>query len=162
MKAIYDTQADAGSIWLVDSGVSVDSGSRLDDIVFDYDADDRIIGIEILNASVHLPGEALEGVPESGGDTMEPMVLSVRHAIDSDFLDVRFADVARTAGKEVSPCVTARLAKARRRTSPPDRPSGSSCRADYVASAAHLCASVVPFPCCHVDQRRCGLRETEV
>lgn len=105
MRTSYDTQADAGSIWLVDSGVSVDSGSVLDDIVFDYDADDRIIGIEILNASVHLPGEALEGVPESEGDTMEPMILSARHATDSDALEVCFADVARTEGKEVSPGV---------------------------------------------------------
>ena len=105
MRASYDTQADAGSIWLVDSGVSVDSGSVLDDLVFDYDADDRIIGIEILNASVHLPGEALGGVPEIEGDTMEPMILNVRHTADSDALEVRFADVARAEGKEVSPGV---------------------------------------------------------
>lgn len=97
MRTSYDTHGDTGSIWLIDSGVSVDSGSVLDDLVFDYDAHDRIIGIEILNASIHLPGEALEGVPETEGDTMEPMILDVRHDSGADLLEVRFADTSTPA-----------------------------------------------------------------
>jgi uncharacterized protein YuzE len=106
MRASYDSEADAGSIWFVDSGASVDSGSVLDNLVFDYDSDDRIIGIEILNASLHLAGEALGGFAETEGDRMESMMLSVRHAADIDSLEVRFTRAAPTKDEEVTPGVT--------------------------------------------------------
>jgi uncharacterized protein YuzE len=98
MKASYDSEADAGSIWLTESGFSVDSGSVLDDIVFDYDADDRVIGIEILNASLHLPGKALG----SNGDMSGPMILTVHYAVDTDSLEVRFASDAPAKDEKVS------------------------------------------------------------
>ncbi|WP_375283735.1 DUF2283 domain-containing protein [Marinicauda pacifica] len=50
----YDSDADAAYLKLIDAKV-VESGEVAHDVVVDYDADDRIVGIEILHASRRLP-----------------------------------------------------------------------------------------------------------
>jgi uncharacterized protein YuzE len=97
MRTSYDRQTDAGAIWLVDTGAS-DSGSvpGQDDLVFDYDAEDRIVGVEFLNASAHLPGLALR---------TELIGLQVQHVPDSDYVELRFARTPPARAKEVQPGV---------------------------------------------------------
>jgi uncharacterized protein YuzE len=68
MKLVYDPDADAASIYLVDSiqpGGTARShvcDVELTDcsVILDFDATDKLIGIEILGASRILPAGALE------------------------------------------------------------------------------------------------------
>lgn len=50
MKYHYDVQADAISIRFSEKP-SFDSEEVKDDVIFDYDENDRIVGLEILNVS---------------------------------------------------------------------------------------------------------------
>ncbi len=53
MKARYDAKADALYVRFADAPVS-DSEEVRPGIVFDFDADGRIVAVEILDASEHL------------------------------------------------------------------------------------------------------------
>jgi uncharacterized protein YuzE len=91
-----DTQTDAGAIRLVDTGASDSASVPGSDLVFDYDAEDRIVGIELLNLSAHLRGQTR--------DAREPMALKVHQVPDSDYLEIRFAEAGAstdTHGQEV-------------------------------------------------------------
>lgn len=98
MRTSYDRQTDAGAIWLVDTGAS-DSGSVNPDLVFDYDDEDRIVGIEFLHASAHLPGPTLPGEGK--------LALTVFHSPRADYLELGFVGgMAIGEKREVLPGVT--------------------------------------------------------
>ncbi len=59
MKLEYDPQVDAAYITLVEGEV-VDSEELRPGIVVDYDAHDRIVGIEILNVRKQFPDADLQ------------------------------------------------------------------------------------------------------
>jgi uncharacterized protein YuzE len=59
MKLEYDPEVDAAYITLTDSMVA-DSEEVKPGIVLDYDANDRIVGIEILNVRKRLPDADLK------------------------------------------------------------------------------------------------------
>ncbi len=64
----YDPKADAAYFKLRDSKI-VDSETSADGIVYDYDANDRVVGIEILSVKKHSPEELINGtLPLSEGD----------------------------------------------------------------------------------------------
>lgn len=54
MKYHYDPEVDALAIWLHE-GPSVESDEVRDGVIFDYDRNKRLVGIEILDASKLLP-----------------------------------------------------------------------------------------------------------
>ena len=66
MKATYDSEADAFYLYLTDSESvkSVDSETVADGVVFDYDEEDRIIGVEVWSASKRLPLSALKAAEQ--------------------------------------------------------------------------------------------------
>jgi uncharacterized protein YuzE len=57
MKARYDAETDALYVRFTDAPVSESEEVR-PGVVFDYDADGRIVALEILDASEHLAGGA--------------------------------------------------------------------------------------------------------
>jgi uncharacterized protein YuzE len=59
MKLEYDPEVDAAYITLVDAPVA-DSEEVKAGIVLDYDANQRVVGIEILNVRRHLPDADLK------------------------------------------------------------------------------------------------------
>jgi uncharacterized protein YuzE len=58
MKARYDPKVDALYVDLSDRP-AVDSQEIAPDIILDFDADNRIVGIEVLNASTRMAIDAL-------------------------------------------------------------------------------------------------------
>ncbi len=62
MKLEYDPEVDAAYLTLVDSPVA-DSEEVKPGIVLDYDANQRVVGIEILNVRRHLPDADLKRLP---------------------------------------------------------------------------------------------------
>jgi uncharacterized protein YuzE len=54
MKLEYDSQADAAYVRLTDAEV-IDSEEVRPGVVVDYDAQDRVVGIEILHVRKHRP-----------------------------------------------------------------------------------------------------------
>ena len=61
MKMTYDPQADAAYIALVEGAVT-ESEEVAPGIVLDFDAEGRVLGIEVLNASATLAPGALESL----------------------------------------------------------------------------------------------------
>jgi uncharacterized protein YuzE len=62
LKSLYDPDVDALFVRFTDSAI-VESEEVSPDLVVDYDADGRIVGIEILNATLRLgDGFAVAGV----------------------------------------------------------------------------------------------------
>jgi uncharacterized protein YuzE len=61
-KMSYDPQADAAYITLAD-GVAIESDEVAPGIVLDFDAQGRVLGIEVLHASKTLAPGALAGLP---------------------------------------------------------------------------------------------------
>ena len=59
MQILYNTKADLLYLRLDDRGQEVTNMRLSDDIVLDIGEDDRIVGIEILDASKHLNLENL-------------------------------------------------------------------------------------------------------
>ena len=68
MRLIYDSEADAASIYLVDS-IQPGGTARSEvcdvelpgcSVILDFDAADKLIGIELLGASKLLPAKLLE------------------------------------------------------------------------------------------------------
>lgn len=62
MKIEYDKEADAAYIYLVEDigdGKAVRTIQLNDNIILDFDADGKLIGIEVLNASKVLSKEVL-------------------------------------------------------------------------------------------------------
>jgi uncharacterized protein YuzE len=59
MQILYNTKADLLYLRLDDRGQEVTNTRLSDDIVLDIGEDDRIVGIEILDASKHLNLESL-------------------------------------------------------------------------------------------------------
>jgi len=57
MKSRYDSEADALTVSFSDAPV-VESEEVRPGIIFDYDAEGRVVGIEILDASAHLASGA--------------------------------------------------------------------------------------------------------
>lgn len=58
MKTAYDPMVDALYVSLSDRP-TVESEEVSPGVVFDYDADNRIVGIELLNAKTRLAADAL-------------------------------------------------------------------------------------------------------
>jgi uncharacterized protein YuzE len=58
MKWVFDAEADAAILRFSDEPVD-GSEEVADGIVLDFAADGRLLGIEVLKASVRLPAEAL-------------------------------------------------------------------------------------------------------
>jgi uncharacterized protein YuzE len=57
MKTVYDAEADALYVRFADASV-VESEEVADGVVLDYDADGRIVAIELLDASRHVAAGA--------------------------------------------------------------------------------------------------------
>jgi uncharacterized protein YuzE len=57
MKIRYDAQVDALYIDLSERH-AVDSTEVAPDVILDFDADNRLVGIELLNAKAELPADA--------------------------------------------------------------------------------------------------------
>jgi uncharacterized protein YuzE len=62
MKITFDPEVNALYIQLIESQI-VDSEAVESGIIYDYDADDRIVGIEILAVTNHLPELAAKELP---------------------------------------------------------------------------------------------------
>lgn len=62
----YDPDADAAYIYLSEASI-VESEQVAPNVVLDYDADDRVVGIEILNVSKTLAPGAWKEWPLPGG-----------------------------------------------------------------------------------------------
>ncbi len=59
IKTSYDPEADALFIWLAPEGaVSVDTREISPGVMLDYDADGRVIGIEVLDVRERAGGNA--------------------------------------------------------------------------------------------------------
>lgn len=54
MKIIYDPQTDTLSVYLSDAAVA-DSDESRPGVILDFDANGGVVGLEILDASRHLP-----------------------------------------------------------------------------------------------------------
>jgi len=54
MKVIYDPQTDTLSVYLSDAAVA-DSDESRPGVILDFDANGGVVGLEILDASRHLP-----------------------------------------------------------------------------------------------------------
>jgi len=57
MKSRYDPEADALYVSFSDAPI-IESEEVRPGIIFDYDADGRVVGIEVLDATEHLSGGA--------------------------------------------------------------------------------------------------------
>lgn len=81
MSMTYSPAADALAIELLPDHASVQTMAPSDDVRFDFDADGRLIGVEVLNASRHYPPDALArvGVPRA--------LLTLREASEESGLD---------------------------------------------------------------------------
>ncbi|MGF1569817.1 MAG: DUF2283 domain-containing protein [Nodosilinea sp.] len=62
MKIQFDSQADALYLRLLDSEVA-DSESLEPDVVYDYDAENRVVGVEVLRVRANLPNLATRALP---------------------------------------------------------------------------------------------------
>ena len=67
MKVIYDRETDTLSLILSDTAIA-ESDELRDGVIVDYDADGRVVSLEVLGASRHLadPGSLaveMKGVP---------------------------------------------------------------------------------------------------
>ena len=58
MRSLYDSQADTFYLRFSDTPI-IESEEVADDVVFDFDADGRIVAIEFLHASQRLANGAL-------------------------------------------------------------------------------------------------------
>lgn len=63
MKLDYDSEADAAYLWLDETGIevanTVPGEDEAEGINLDFSADGKLLGIEILDASMRMPPEAL-------------------------------------------------------------------------------------------------------
>jgi uncharacterized protein YuzE len=62
MNIEYDPDVDALYLRLAE-GEIIESDSIEPDVVYDYDADDRVVGVELLRVSTHLPELAIRAFP---------------------------------------------------------------------------------------------------
>ncbi|PSN14482.1 hypothetical protein C7293_11455 [filamentous cyanobacterium CCT1] len=62
MNIDYDPDVDALYLRLAE-GEIIESDSIEPDVVYDYDADDRVIGVELLRVSANLPELAVRAFP---------------------------------------------------------------------------------------------------
>ena len=63
MKFTYDKEVDAAYIYLVYplvDGTCKKTTPLNEDIILDFDAQDKLVGVEILNASKHLKKQSME------------------------------------------------------------------------------------------------------
>ena len=62
MNIQFDSDVDALYLRLAE-GEIIDSDTIEPDVVYDYDADDRVVGVELLRVSANLPELALKAFP---------------------------------------------------------------------------------------------------
>jgi uncharacterized protein YuzE len=62
MKIQFDSQTDALYLRLLDSEVA-DSESIEPDVVYDYDAENQVVGVEVLRVKANLPNLATKAFP---------------------------------------------------------------------------------------------------
>lgn len=62
MNIEYDPDADALYLRLVE-GEIIESDSIEPDVIYDYDADERVVGVELLRVSANLPKLAVRAFP---------------------------------------------------------------------------------------------------
>jgi uncharacterized protein YuzE len=62
MKMTFDPEADALYIQIAEGKIE-ESEAMEPDVIYDYDADDRILGIELLRVTHHLPGLIAQKLP---------------------------------------------------------------------------------------------------
>ncbi len=67
MRITYDAHADAAYIYLAHVATGLETRCVDDDIYADFDADDRLVGIEVLDASRRLDLEVLRPIIEELG-----------------------------------------------------------------------------------------------
>ena len=67
MRITYDPHADAAYIYLADVATGLETRCVDDDIYADFDADNRLVGIEVLDASRRLDLEVLRPIIEELG-----------------------------------------------------------------------------------------------
>jgi uncharacterized protein YuzE len=62
MNIEFDREVDALYLRLAEGDI-VDSDTIEPDVVYDYDADDRVVGVELLRVSANLPELAIKAFP---------------------------------------------------------------------------------------------------
>jgi uncharacterized protein YuzE len=60
MKLVYDPEADAAYLYLKEGGKAARTVTTDEDVNLDFDADGRLLGIEILSAKARLSPELLK------------------------------------------------------------------------------------------------------
>ena len=84
MKIRFDPDVDALYLQLTEANV-VDSESIETDIVYDYDADDRVVGIELLRISSNLPQLAVTKLPFQSWEQQLEFISFLETIADVDF-----------------------------------------------------------------------------
>lgn len=84
MKIRFDSDVDALYLQLTEANV-VDSETIETDIVYDYDADDRVIGIELLRISTNLPKLAVMKLPFQNWEQQLEFLSFLETIADADF-----------------------------------------------------------------------------
>lgn len=67
MRITYDPHADAAYIYLADVATGLETRCVDDDVYADFDADERLVGIEVLDASRRLDLIGLRPIMEKLG-----------------------------------------------------------------------------------------------
>lgn len=84
MKIQFDREVDALYLQLSEDGI-VDSETIDTDVVYDYDADDKVIGIELLQISKNLPKLAVMKLPFQTWEQQLEFISFLETIADADF-----------------------------------------------------------------------------
>jgi len=84
MKIQYDPEVDALYLQLTEATI-VDSETIDTDVVYDYDAEDRVIGIELLQINENLPRLAVMKLPFQNWEQQLEFISFLETIADADF-----------------------------------------------------------------------------
>jgi uncharacterized protein YuzE len=83
MNIQFDSDVDALYMRLAE-GEIIDSDTIEPDVVYDYDADDRVVGVELLRVSANLPELALKAFPFRSLDQQVEFMCFLEAIADAD------------------------------------------------------------------------------
>ena len=83
MNIQFDSDVDALYLRLAE-GEIIDSDTIEPDVVYDYDADDRVVGVELLRVSANLPELALKAFPFRSLDQQVELMCFLEAIADAD------------------------------------------------------------------------------
>jgi excisionase family DNA binding protein len=149
MRITYDPIADAIAVALAPEGRSARTRHLSSDVALDFDARDRLIGVEVLNASLYYASGAL-ALLDSGAEYLTVAEAAVESRLAPDTLRKQIANgrlAARKhgrdwliAGHDLLNYLESREASGR----PPDDPRARGRHGGRVAVVAHRRRSAVP------------------